>query len=400
MNEIVANDKLGAFCRHTHVEVKGAAQRPARRPHLRGEGHLRHRRPEDRLRQSRLAAHARAGGAHRARGAAAARCRRARRRQDAHRGDGVEPDRRERALRHAGQRQRAGPRAGRLVERLGGGGGGGARGFRDRQRHRRLGAAARRAIAASSACGPPTGASRSRACARSRRASIPAAGSRATPAVFERVGPRAAARRRAGARAAAGCSSRRTRSRSPTQGAAAALEPALDKVAALLGKPERVTVGDEPLTQWMDYFRFPQGAEAWECHTRMGDAGEAAVRARRSGRASSGRRRSRRADVARARARREEITQRMDELLRGDAVLALPSVPGIAPLRGCLGGSDRRSCARRALADAVHLRARAAAAGLAAARDAGRLPARAFAHRRARQRHDAARAREGAKLEL
>jgi amidase len=34
--------------------------------------------------------------------------------------------------------------------------------------------------------------------------------------------------------------------------------------------------------------------------------------------------------VARARARREEITRRMDELLRGDAVLALPSAPGIA----------------------------------------------------------------------
>ena len=28
MNEIVANDKLGAFCRHTHIEVKGAASGP------------------------------------------------------------------------------------------------------------------------------------------------------------------------------------------------------------------------------------------------------------------------------------------------------------------------------------------------------------------------------------
>jgi len=28
MNEIVANDKLGAFCRHTHVEMKGAAAGP------------------------------------------------------------------------------------------------------------------------------------------------------------------------------------------------------------------------------------------------------------------------------------------------------------------------------------------------------------------------------------
>ena len=28
MKEIVANDKLGAFCRHTHVEVAGAADGP------------------------------------------------------------------------------------------------------------------------------------------------------------------------------------------------------------------------------------------------------------------------------------------------------------------------------------------------------------------------------------
>ena len=28
MNKIVANDKLGAFCHHTHVEMKGAAQGP------------------------------------------------------------------------------------------------------------------------------------------------------------------------------------------------------------------------------------------------------------------------------------------------------------------------------------------------------------------------------------
>jgi len=28
MNEIVANDKLGAFCRHTHVEMRGADAGP------------------------------------------------------------------------------------------------------------------------------------------------------------------------------------------------------------------------------------------------------------------------------------------------------------------------------------------------------------------------------------
>jgi len=45
-----------------------------------------------------------------------------------------------------------------------------------------------------------------------------------------------------------------------------ALRSALDKVAALVGMPEPVTVGDEPLTRWIDYFRFLQGAEAWACH--------------------------------------------------------------------------------------------------------------------------------------
>ncbi len=111
--------------------------------------------------------------------------------------------------------------------------------------------------------------------------------------------------------------------------AVAALAPALDKVAALVGASQNVTVGDEPLTQWMDYFRFPQGAEAWECHrewvTREKPQFGPAVGPRFAWAATVAPQ-----DVARARARREEITQRMDELLRGDAVLALPSAPGIA----------------------------------------------------------------------
>jgi len=113
------------------------------------------------------------------------------------------------------------------------------------------------------------------------------------------------------------------------EGAAAALEPGLDKVAALIGKPEAVTVGDEPLTRWVDYFRFPQGAEAWAAHgawvERIKPQFGPAVKGR-----FEWARTVAPADVARARARREEITRRMDELLRGDAVLALPSAPGIA----------------------------------------------------------------------
>jgi amidase len=112
-----------------------------------------------------------------------------------------------------------------------------------------------------------------------------------------------------------------------------ALEPGLDKVAALIGAPERVMVGDEPLTQWADYFRFPQGAEAWAAH------GEWITREKpQFGPAIKGRfewaRAIAPADVARARARREEITRRMEEMLKGDVVLALPAAPGAALPRG------------------------------------------------------------------
>ena len=111
--------------------------------------------------------------------------------------------------------------------------------------------------------------------------------------------------------------------------AAAALKPALDRVAALLGKPEPVTVGDEALEKWMDYFRFPQGAEAWAAHgewiRRVKPQFGAPIKSRFEWASTVNPQ-----DVARARARREEITRRMDDMLRGNAVLALPSAPGAA----------------------------------------------------------------------
>jgi amidase len=112
-------------------------------------------------------------------------------------------------------------------------------------------------------------------------------------------------------------------------GALSAQKSALDRVASLLGKPEEVTAGDEPLTQWMDYFRFPQGAEAWAAHgkwiNRVKPQFGGPIKARFEWAATVTPQ-----DVARARARREEITRRMDELLKNNAVLALPSAPGIA----------------------------------------------------------------------
>ena len=109
----------------------------------------------------------------------------------------------------------------------------------------------------------------------------------------------------------------------------AALKPALDRVAALLGNPAPVTVGDEALNKWMDYFRFPQGAEAWAAHGewihRVNPKFGAPIKSRFEWASTVNPR-----DVARARTRREEITRRMDDMLSGNAVLALPSAPGAA----------------------------------------------------------------------
>ena len=114
--------------------------------------------------------------------------------------------------------------------------------------------------------------------------------------------------------------------------AAVALAPALKKLAGLFGRAEDVTVGDEPLEKWMDYFRFPQGTEAWAAHRDWVNRVKP-----RFGPAIQGRFDWARAidpqDAARARARREEITRRMEDMLRDNAVLALPSAPGIALLR-------------------------------------------------------------------
>jgi amidase len=111
-----------------------------------------------------------------------------------------------------------------------------------------------------------------------------------------------------------------------------ALRPALDKVAGLIGTSEPVVVGDEPLTRWMDYFRVLQGAEAWACHgewiTQEKPALGPGVKERFAWAATVSREDSTRADT-----RRQEIAHRMAEMLEGETVLALPTVPSIALLR-------------------------------------------------------------------
>ncbi len=110
------------------------------------------------------------------------------------------------------------------------------------------------------------------------------------------------------------------------------LQPGVDRLSALLGHPRPVTVAEEGLPQWFQVFRLLQGAEVWAQHgawvSRVKPNLGPGVKERMQWVAAIDSR-----DVGPAKVRREEIARRMNGLLADDAVLVLPTVPGIAPLR-------------------------------------------------------------------
>jgi amidase len=112
--------------------------------------------------------------------------------------------------------------------------------------------------------------------------------------------------------------------------AKAALQPAADRIAGLLGSPRPVTVSAEGLREWFETFRVIQFAEIWHAHgdwitkhnPKFGPGiGE---RIRSTAKSDPG-------EVAAVKSRRETIAGRMRSLLADNAVLMLPTVPGIAP---------------------------------------------------------------------
>ena len=114
-------------------------------------------------------------------------------------------------------------------------------------------------------------------------------------------------------------------------GAVEALQPALEKIKAVIGPLQKVTVSGEGLPQWFQAFRVLQGAEihqqlgAWvaQVQPQLGPG----VRERMQWTATITA-----ADIAGAQAVRDAARRRMDELLKDNAVLVLPTVPDIAPL--------------------------------------------------------------------
>jgi amidase len=114
--------------------------------------------------------------------------------------------------------------------------------------------------------------------------------------------------------------------------ASAALQRGLDRVIALIGKPEKVTVANDGLLQWLDVFRVLQGAEIWAQHGAWVQETQPhlgpGIRQRMEWASTITDK-----DAAAARAKRAGIAQRMTSLLGTDTVIAVPTVPDIAPLR-------------------------------------------------------------------
>ncbi len=110
-----------------------------------------------------------------------------------------------------------------------------------------------------------------------------------------------------------------------------ALREPMDRLILLIGSAENVTVAGRDLPAWRNAFRLIQSKEAWAAHgawiTEVKAALGPGVRERFAAAATLDA-----GEVREAEALREHIRAHMDALLGSDAILALPTVPGIAPL--------------------------------------------------------------------
>jgi len=114
-------------------------------------------------------------------------------------------------------------------------------------------------------------------------------------------------------------------------GAAESLAPAVSRATALLGDAEPVTVSAEGLSAWFDVFRVLQYHDIWTTHgawvtrvrptfgSQVGPRFEAVSKVQPH-------------EVDVMREQRADIMARLDALLANNAVLLLPTVPDIAPL--------------------------------------------------------------------
>lgn len=110
----------------------------------------------------------------------------------------------------------------------------------------------------------------------------------------------------------------------------AAFTPAIEKMTAMIAKTYRMTVYTGDPAEWLATFRVLQGAEIHAQHGAWIDRYRPefgpGIRERFAWSATIGA-----AEVTAAMPRREAVARHMESLLGDDAILCLPTAPGIAP---------------------------------------------------------------------
>ena len=172
---------------------------------------------------------------------------------------------------------------------------------------------------------------------------------------------------------------------------AAALATAVAKLKAVLPDHRAIKVYTGEPSAWSGIFRILQGDEIRTRHSAWIDAYHPSFGPGIAER-FAWTRTIEPAEVERMRPQREAVAAHMDALLGDDAVLCLPTAPGIAPKLGH-ARARARSLPRARLRIVVDCRACAPAAAFIAAWHIARLPAGYFAHCAARPRLGASRFR-------
>lgn len=126
---------------------------------------------------------------------------------------------------------------------------------------------------------------------------------------------------------------------------AAALQPYVSRLGALIGDTSTLQLAPEGLAAWSEQQQILQGWEAWETARDWIDQVNPRFSFEVTERYVSARATTE-ADRAVARSRRDAIRQRLDTVLPAEAVLCLPTTPGPAPRRG-EGLSARRDVRAR-----------------------------------------------------
>jgi amidase len=109
------------------------------------------------------------------------------------------------------------------------------------------------------------------------------------------------------------------------------LQPSVDRLKAIVGTSEDVDVAGGARDAWRNAFRVLQSEEAWAAHGAWISSAKPTfgpgVKERFAAAAVLDP-----AEIAAAKVLRKEIVAKVSALLAGDAILVLPTAPGIAPL--------------------------------------------------------------------